>query len=345
MKRLFVLFAFLLVSCALFAQEGKPQSEGTLLVVPRLDLAPSHYSGGGWTFDLGSTSLYTLFEGNIGERLSFSVCNHWFAYNSDWSDCADLYRNTGRCDEANWVDWANVTLNLGNFFITAGKDYIAIATDEIEANDYDSHWQMNSMLWNTYQVYQWGGKFGWQNEDETFSMSLQMTTDPLMYRFFETTNLGNYAYTFNTFWEGETVSLMGSVTHSGSWGWLGALGTQFSLSDKLSLGLDAYLNRSYYAGALRFGAALSDKFDVGAKFGYEWLERFDVMDLEGATALGRLYGGLLCNWYPLGDSRDLRVHLMAAPSVTNCLTGCIARYVCDWYFSAGATWFFEFNLF
>ena len=122
MKRMFVLFAFLLLSCAYFAQDVKAQSEGTLLIVPRLDLEPSYYGGESWSFDLGSTSLYTLFEGNLSKNLSFSVCNHWFAFTSDIEDAAALYRMTGKASECNWVDWANLTLKLGNFFISAGKD-------------------------------------------------------------------------------------------------------------------------------------------------------------------------------------------------------------------------------
>lgn len=182
MKRLFVLFAFLLVSCAFFAQDVKAQSEGTLLVVPRLDLDPAYNAGGEWSFDLGSTSLYTLFEGNITRNLSFSLCNHWFAYSSEWSDFTDLYGNTGRCDSGNWVDWANLTYKMGNFFISGGKDYIRIANFEIEDYDYDSHWQMNSSLWNNFQVYQWGGRFGWQNEDESLTLSYEIRSWPASLR-------------------------------------------------------------------------------------------------------------------------------------------------------------------
>lgn len=336
MKRLFVLFAFLLVSCAVFAQDDEPQSEGTLLIVPRLDLDPS-YSGGEWSFDLGSTSLYTLFEGNLTRNLSFSVSNHWFAFCEGIDDAADLYRNTWRSSAANWVDWANLTLKMGNFFISAGKDYMRVANFEIEEYDYNSHWQMNSLLWNTLQVYQWGGRFGWQNEDESLTISLQATTDPGMYRPFETGNLKSYAYTFNTFFEGETLSLMGSVTHSGLWGWIGALGAKVNVSDGIALGTDINLTSFLRSGSLSLEASLSDKVDLVGKLGYERLGS----DWNELLAFDHFFGGIACNWYPLNDSRDLRVHLMAAPSVN--------KYVdeksTDLYLSAGATYFFEFKLF
>ena len=166
-KWFFVLLAFLLVPSAALAQDDdNTQSEGTLLIVPRLDLDPAWNAGDGWSFDLGTTSLYTLFEGNLTRNLSFSISNHWFSYCTGWDDAADLYRNTWRSDATNWVDWINLTYKIGNFFLSAGKDYMRIANFEIEEYDYDSHWQMNSHLWNTFQVYQWGGRLGWQSEDE-----------------------------------------------------------------------------------------------------------------------------------------------------------------------------------
>jgi len=333
-KWFFVLLAFLLVPSAALAQDDdNTQSEGTLLIVPRLDLDPAWNAGDGWSFDLGTTSLYTLFEGNLTRNLSFSISNHWFSYCTGWDDAADLYRNTWRSDATNWVDWINLTYKIGNFFLSAGKDYMRIANFEIEEYDYDSHWQMNSHLWNTFQVYQWGGRLGWQSEDEDLTLSLQVTTDPGMSRPFEVAHPLFYAYTFNTFYEGETLQLMGSVTHSASWGWIGAAGAKVALSDALALGTDINVSEKVKSGSLRLDAALSDKMELIAKLGYEW-----GYLVEG----GHLYGGLACNWYPLRDSHDLRVHLMAAPSYVKYSYGDKAT---DLYFSAGATWFFEFQLF
>ena len=340
MKRLFVLFAFLLLSCAYLAQDVKAQSEGTLLIVPRVDLDPSY--DGDWYFDMGTTSLYTLFEGNLTKNLSFSVCNHWFSFCTDIDDAAVLYRNTWRADEANWVNWANLTYKMGNFFISAGKDYMRIANFEIEEYDYDAHWQMNSMLWNSFQVYQWGGRVGWQNEDEDLSISLQVTTDPIMARPFNSPHPADYAYTFNTFYEGETLSLMGSVTHSGLWGWIGAAGAQVALSDALSFRTDINLSSFCRSASLQMDATLSDSFDLIAKLGFEQIAAgFDEPYFHG----NHLYGGVACNWYPLRDSHDLRVHLMAAPSVNFHRSGDLAVVPSCLYLSLGATYFFEFNIF
>ena len=340
MKRLFVLFAFLMLSCTAFVQDLKAQSEGTLLVVPRVDLDPAY--DGGWSFDFGSTSLYTLFEGNLTKNLSFSVCNHWFAFCTEFEDAASLYRNTWHAGEPNWCDWANLTYKIGNFFISAGKDYMRIGNFEIEDYDYDSHWQMNSFLWNNFQVYQWGGRLGWQSEDEDLTLSLQMTTDPIMYRFFETANPSNYAYTFNAFYEGETLSLLGSITHSASWGWIGAAGARIGLSDALTLGTDINLNPIAKAGSLSVTANLSEQLDMTAKLGYEW---FGASDWDGLAYSGHLFGGVVCNWYPLRDSHDLRVHAMLAPTYLHSRVANISGSDSALYMSVGATYFFEFQLF
>ena len=337
MKRLFVLFAFLLLSCTAYVQDLKAQSEGTLLIVPRLDLDPA-YSGGEWSFDLGSTSLYTLFEGNLTRNLSFSVSNHWLAFCTGIDDTADLYRNTWRSNVTNWVDWANLTLKMGNFFVSAGKDYMRIANFEIEEYDYNAHWQMNSLFWNTFQVYQWGGRFGWQTEDESLTLSLQMTTDPIMTRPFSRRSLQDYAYTFNAFFEGEVLSLIGSVTHSGLWGWIGALGAKVAMNEAISLGADVNVSNMLRSGSVSLEATLSDQFELIGKVGLEKLgSNWDDMPL----GTGHYYGGIACNWYPLRDSHDLRIHLLAAPSIYK---DSISKMT-DLYMSAGATYFFQFNLF
>ena len=146
MKRLFVLFAFLLVSCAAFAQDEKPQSEGTLLIVPRLDADPAYsFADKAWSFDFGSSSLYTVFDGNLGDHLSFSISNHWIAFADSFDNTKDLYRNTWRSDVNNWVDWANVTASFGSFSLTLGKDYIHFGTYEIDDYDFDAHKQLVPM--------------------------------------------------------------------------------------------------------------------------------------------------------------------------------------------------------
>ncbi len=306
MKRLFVLFAFLLVSGAAFAQDEKPQSEGTLMIVPRLEAEPAYAFGDkSWSFDLGTSSLWTVFEGNLGDYFSFSFSNHWFAYSSSFDDTKDLYRNTWRADANNWVDWANVSIHLGNFSLTLGKDYIHFGTFESDDYDFDSHWQVNSSLWNNYQVYQWGGSIGWTSNDESTSLMLQMTSDQTMEKPFESKSLGDYAYSLFGSHEADGVTLMGSVGHY-SIGWMGALGAELELSEALSLRTDGYISDNYCGASARLTAALGEQADLFVKGG------FDVGENELILEGRRLYCGLGGYWYPLRDSRDLRVHALCS---------------------------------
>ena len=94
MKKILVVCAALLLPCFLVrAQEADDTGTGVgLSVIPRLDLS---FDDG--QFTLGNSSIYTLFEGNITEHLSFSVENHWAGF-YDVSDIfgatKELYQNT-----------------------------------------------------------------------------------------------------------------------------------------------------------------------------------------------------------------------------------------------------------
>ena len=95
-------------------------------VIPRLDLNPcfSTVKGEGGEFTLGNSSLYSLFEGNITENLSFSVCNHWAGFDSVddvFATTKDLYAYTLYSDTTNWLDWAYLTYTAGPF-VTPDSD-------------------------------------------------------------------------------------------------------------------------------------------------------------------------------------------------------------------------------
>ena len=116
------------------------------MIVPRLEAEPSYSPGRSWTFELGNAAnLWTVFDGNLGDYVSFSFSNHWLAFSTSFDDTKDLYRNTWRSDANNWVDWANVTLHLGNFSLTLGKDYIHFGTFEVDDYDFDAHKELVPM--------------------------------------------------------------------------------------------------------------------------------------------------------------------------------------------------------
>lgn len=342
MKRLFVLFAFLLVSCAVFAQDEKPQSEGVLMIVPRLEVEPAHsFPDREWSVDLGTTSLYTYLDGNVGEHFSYSIANRWVTFNtfSNFMESTrQLYANTWSRNYSNWISWATVTGRYEGFFLTLGKDYIHFGTKEIDDYDHDAHWQLNSILWNYYQVFQWGGRFGWATEDEDTKFFVEITNDqPRMpheekLRPFSGRSFGDYAMNIYGMHDFENVTLSASISQC-SLNWLGSLGLGVHFSDALSMQFDGYLSKVYGAATLNLTYSPGEHFDVFAKGGYDqWnTPTFGLDDVRGK----RFYGGLGGYWYPLSDNHDLRIHALASYD----------GYDKSAYFSVGAIYLLNIKLY
>ena len=323
MKRLLVVCAASLLPCFLVsAQEADNSGRSVeLSVIPRLDLNPcfSTAKGEGGEFTLGNSSLYSLFEGNLTENLSFSVCNHWAGFDSvhePLETTKDLYRYSLRSDYTNWLDWAYLTYTLGSFDISLGKDMVTTGGLEFDDYDFEVHHSLVSSFWNDFSCYQWGAKVAWTAPSESDSFSLQMTTSPYGERPFSS-KLFNYSLQ----WRGEhgPLETIWSATAVGTepseYQPVFALGQRLNF-DSWTVGLDAFSVVGDWEEILRKGITLmpsvvyspSDKLDILAKGGYENYASELVEDLT----FNRWWGGLACHWYPLQDSRDLRVHAVAA---------------------------------
>ena len=339
MKRLSVLLLCLTIGAASFAQEN----EHSFLVVPRLEANP--YIGGNQTFDLGNSSLYTLFEGELGEHFSYSVMNHWLS-----SDPGALYANTLRSDDSNWLDWAYLTAYVGNFDISLGKQVIMLGSLEQDDYDYDVCFTQGSTVLNNLHTYNWGLSLGYTNDEENTYLAAQVTTSP----FGEYNNSGLFSYSL--FWSGEyeffnplwSVNVMDCYDNfspdSKSQIYMFSLGNLFSFDD-VEFYID-WVARSYspkhilteemsFIGAIKY--YINDQFDVMLKGGWEFNrsgkdvigyveeDEFGLPDLSGfvPTSLALmdkdyLFGGLLLNYYPLEDSQDLRLHAaLAANNFSN----------------------------
>ena len=276
MKKLVVLAASILLYTLAQAQEGSDSGTSAgITIVPRIDFNPIFYGGNDKEVTLGNSSLYSLFEGNITENLSFSVCNHWLSDEPKY-----LYQNTGRADDVNWCDWAYLEYNPGNFIITAGKQVITFGGFELEEYDFDVHLDMMTGLFNNFQCYQWGGKFAFTTPSEGDSFSFQVTTSPFGERPFAS-KLFNYSLE----WRGEhgPLETIWSATALGmesGYQPVFAFGQRLNF-DSISVGLDAFSvigdEDEEENVFLRKGITLmpsilyspSEKFDILAKGGYE----------------------------------------------------------------------------
>ena len=325
MKRLLVVCAASLLSCFLVSAQEADNSgrSAELSVIPRLDLNPTFTPGESAGFTLGNTSLYSLFEGNITDNLSFSVANHWAAFNSledALEPTKNLYRNTLYSYDTNWLDWAYLTYSFGQFSVTLGKDMITTGGLEFDDYDFEVHPSLVSSYWHALACYQWGGKVGFTTPSESDSFSFQVSTSPFGERPFAS-KLFNYSLE----WRGEhgiletlwSATALG--TEPGEFQPVFCLGQRLNF-DSFSIGLDAFSvigdedadeNTVLHKGITIMPSIVyspSDSFDILAKGGYE---NYALETVEDVT-VKQWWAGLACHWYPLKDSHDLRVHAVAA---------------------------------
>lgn len=347
MKKFAVLFAALLQSFLAYSQEAESDN-GQFLVIPRVDVngyfLPATDGGDeGNGIDLGDSSFYTLIEGSFGESdFSYSIANHWLS-----SDPMSLYSNTLRSDDLNWVDWAYVNWAPGAFDFTIGKNMIAIGTFEEDEYDFNSYSPLSSLLWNSLQAYQWGVSMGWTSPDEGSYIEANIAASPYGERPFQS---GLYAYSarytgeygfYKGIWSANMLDFGDGIQK------LYTAGNQFYLNDSWTATFDAYAMftpATCYTGSrahmFNWGVVPSITFDNGGrftatvKFIMEDNKQIDgLVDFEHPTFdTDNLALGTVLNWYPLRDSRNLRVHGFAG----------MGGGMTDGYFAGiGATYFLD----
>ena len=320
MRKILVVCAALMLPCLLVhAQEADNTDGGIVLnIVPKAELnqSISTVKGGNDQLDLGSSSLYTLFEGNLTDNLSFSVSNHWLAR---YPRVKDLYKNTWCSDDVNWVDWAYLTYNAGKFEFTAGKQVVTTGGFEAEDYDYDAHALLNTGIWNGLQTYQWGGKVAFNMEDNT-TLAVQVTTSPYGHRPFKS---GLYNYSVE--WRGqygifETITSVTSIQTQKSGNGvkfndcflkLLSVGARANL-DPVVITLDVFNKVGTDEGLLLSGATVapsvlwtvSDKVELLAKCSYERTKNPGAEWKKNAVNAG---AGV--HWRPLDCCKGLRLHL------------------------------------
>lgn len=317
MKKLIVFTAALLLCLLAHSQEADTSGRTAgITIIPRLDFNP-HFNSGVtgdnvdfWKdvaeFSLGNSSLYSLFEGNISENLSFSICNHWLS-----TTPKDLYQYTLHSDYTNWLDWLNLTYTVGGFSFTAGKDLVTTGGFEFDDYDFDVHPNLCSSFWQNFSCYQWGGKVGYTNPSENTSLALQMTTSPFGERPFAS-RLFNYSGQWRgeygpvrTLWSATAVQ-----TAPKEYQYIFSLGQQADIWN-FTLGID-YMNKvgdeeniildgTSLLGTLQYTAP-SEKWELKFKGGYEQAKEGDP----------GYFMGLAAHWFPLKESKNLRIHTVVS---------------------------------
>ena len=195
MKKFLVVCAVMMLPCFLVhAQEAEDAGRGAVLsFIPRFDAGALYDKDAKEaSFSFGNTSFYTLFEGNISDKWSFSVMNHWLVSTYDESSFKDaIWENTknaynlcwpfrGR-DYSDWnfCDWAYVTFSPGPFEFSLGKQTTLMGGFEYEDYDYDVNTIIASSIWSNVPCYRWAFTPAWNLPDGKSKLSLQLACDPL----------------------------------------------------------------------------------------------------------------------------------------------------------------------
>ncbi len=301
--------ALLLLPCfPLLSQEADEPGPGVeFTLIPRLDLS---YEAN--ELALGNSSLYSLFEGNITDNLSFSLANHWTSlYLEDRSLVFDT-------SWSSLVDWAYLSYDMGNFSVSIGKDCLFSEGMEGDKYDWEVHPLLASSLWYNFGMYQYGFSAAWHNSSENTTLAVQMVTSPYGDPF------SSGLYSYGVQWKGEygPLSNIWSVscmdTGDGFYP-LVSLGQAFSISDSFTLTVD-YSNAlcdeeailvKGHSGYGELSWTPSESLCIAVRGGYEYTGQALFKDaLSGYTA-----GGFV-NWSPV---ENLQLH--AAAGYSNLLGG------------------------
>lgn len=319
MKKYLALCAASLWLCSspLFCQEADAGGfSADFSLVPVLDggyAVPMGKSERTAYFDLGNTSLYTLFEGTLARKLNFSISNHWASLGLsdgkfDPEYFTDLYKYTAHSDWNTWLDWAWLEYSFGNFSLRAGKDLLFVEGMEGDEYDWDVHPMLASSFWNYMPAYQWGGSLAWHNDSENTQLALQLSSSP----YGEWPFSGPISCGFK--WNGEYGPVRGIWSFScigtgDGWYPLLSLGQSFYLSDSFTLSLDYWnsscdpenlLMKGHTAYMTLFWTP-SETLELQVKGGAEVQE----WSMNGEV-FPRYMGGCALHWFP---AEGLRLHL------------------------------------
>ena len=202
MKKTVLSIAALLLGFLAHSQEADDLGRhAEVTVIPRLDANPGYSSEDSeYGFDLGNSSLYTLFEGSFSEHFSWTIVNHWLQYDSE--DCLWPYKYIGHSDSTGWLDYFKADFSAGGWTLTLGKDMISTGGFEYDEWDWDIYPVFSTPAAYGLSCYQWGGKAAYTTASGMSSFSAQMTASPFGEHPFSS---GLWAY--SAMWRGEYGAL------------------------------------------------------------------------------------------------------------------------------------------
>ena len=297
----------------------------------------------------GGDGIYLNIDGKISKHFTYSLCQRLFAAHGE---DASVFDNT---------DWLTLTYDIGGFSFTAGKDILMVGSYEYDAYDIDSYFDMNSMFYNSFACYQWGGKVMWTNPSESTSFVFQVTNSPFVYAPRE-----ENMYSYNLGWYGawdsyESIWTFNMMEYApGTYVKMLALGNTF-YAGNFSLGVDFMMRGDkvkYFFDDTTLN--IMPSYNIGesvrlfGKFGWEhtaeipsydfWGEYIDLEEQIAANEENEalmpaylipgedyLYYGAGIEYFPLKEDKSVRLHAVWSSN----------NYTKRHAFNVGLTWKFD----
>lgn len=304
MKHLFITAAALISSLCAFGQEG---SLARLGLEARVDYMQEYQAGNKVNDASGFKGRYLniRLDGNITDNVSYSYRQRLNKPSKD----ASFFDAT---------DWMTVSYSIGGWTFSGGKQVVGIGGFEYDGAPIDLYFC--SEYWNNIACYQLGASVSFGTASGNDRWMLQLCESPFRRNAQNTLNEEMFAW--NMMWTGSHgfYSSLYSVNFleylPGRFISYIALGNRFQFGD-FRLDID-FMNRAVSAKDL-FGKDFSvmcelkwsplDRLDIFAKCTYDRNDSSQIGDwcVAPGTNITRAGGGI--EFYPIRDSRNLRLHL------------------------------------
>lgn len=321
MKKLFLLTIGLMLLAQAYSQDKKPMvTLDNLQLSTRADFTVDYNLGHDTvapSFDHGFAGKYLVvaLDGTIGNRFSYHLRQRLNSPNIGFANT--FFQGT---------DWAYLNWNFtDNFFLSAGKQVVAIGGWEYDTNPIDIYY--GTEFWNRVCCYEMGFSLNYKTDSGKNHFLVQMCNSP----FINSAMQSIYAY--NLMWYGnfgvfKTAYSVNMIEYE-----QGKFINYISLGNKLQFkGVEMYLditNRASFEQQQFFGQDITAIYGVGFDIGKKWIvfakagydfnqaqlpntddhsqaqEAYDQYVLPGKKVDFESVG---FEFYPMGD-RSLRLHL------------------------------------
>lgn len=326
MKKLISLLFAVLACTMMFGQVSMD-----LNVIGRVDANPRFtFDGEKPTYNWANSSVYTQLEGQLGERVSFTLVNHWAGSGEElypFGLTPELYKSTWMSNANTWLDYLYFDFKINkNWSFRIGKDVIALGGLEYEEWDWDCDYDLCSTFWNEIPAYQWGASFAWTNDSENTSFRLQATSSPFSYLKNGSGIARPWAYGIGQYYflhEGSygivdfrnSIGYMDALNYNGKGHAAGVLSVCLGgrinvIEDMLSVGaeglilhdIDGGISTGHAIANLRYQSS-NEKWELMGKFGYEC--NYHRVELQSGKH--RFLAGATAAFFPLKGKKDLRI--------------------------------------